>query len=122
MPPPSVQWVFTDQGWALVIGPYDRPQPMDPSLEGGKWTMTDSGWYFVYATGDKPRPPGPITPPGTPPIDPPDPPIIPPDAPVNAWVREPAPGQWGYYNSADGGYSVYRPAADAATPKSKRGS
>jgi hypothetical protein len=119
MPPPSIKWEFTGSGWQLAVGPFAKPQPMDPSLAGGNWEHRADGWYFVYATGDKPRPPGPISPPGQPPIDiPPDPGTPPPGTPVDTMIKNPPAGGWGTYNSStEGAYNVYRRAPTEAQPK-----
>ena len=82
---PKARWILTNDGWAFVVGPLDKPRPLPPELSGGKWTATPAGWFFVYVTGDKPRPPGAIGPPGVIP-EPPSPP------------REPS-GRWVLTNS-----------------------
>jgi len=99
LPSPSIRWVLMEDGWALVIGPFDRPHPVDPSLAGGYWSNVGTGWFFIYKTGDKPRPPGPVLPPGVP-VDPPvDPPVnLPPTPGPDGFLKSPPPGGgWGFH-------------------------
>ena len=104
MDPPSASWVFKDDGWYFVAGPFDKPRPIKGvgqsvvDLIDGGWKATPGGWYFVAGPYDKPRPIGPIDPPIG------EPPELPPDA----------EGAWEYRD--DGWYFTYGPLPKPQPP------